>query len=40
MSSRLVFKITTYYKAWLFITAVPNAKLCALGDEDSEGHVL
>ena len=25
--------------ALLFITAVPNTKLCAWGEEDSEGHV-
>jgi hypothetical protein len=24
----------------LFITAVPNTKLCAWGEEDSGGHVL
>jgi len=24
----------------LFITAVPNTKLCACGEEDSGGHVL
>ena len=24
----------------LFITAVPNTKLCVWGEEDSEGHVL
>jgi hypothetical protein len=24
----------------VFITAVPNAKLCAWGEEDSGGHVL
>ena len=24
----------------LFITAVPNTKLCAWGEEDSAGHVL
>jgi hypothetical protein len=37
----------TYYKAVRkavstdsFITAVPNTKLCAWGEEDSGGHVL
>jgi hypothetical protein len=24
----------------VFITAVPNTKLCAWGEEDSGGHVL
>ena len=28
------------YKLLLFITAVPNTKLCAWGEEDSGGHVL
>jgi hypothetical protein len=28
------------YQLLLFITAVPNTKLCAWGEEDSGGHVL
>ena len=29
-----------YLSLLLFITAVPNTKLCAWGEEDSGGHVL
>ena len=29
-----------YYRVCVFITAVPNTKLCAWGEEDSGGHVL
>ena len=38
-----VYYCSTYFKAsysLLFITAVPNTKLCAWGEEDSGGHVL
>ena len=30
----------TYYELLLFITAVPNTKLCAWGEEDSGERVL
>jgi len=35
-----VYYCSTSYKLLLFITAVPNTKLCAWGEEDSGGYVL
>jgi hypothetical protein len=38
-----VYYCSTDYKSvrgLLFITAVPNTKQCAWGEEDSGGHVL
>jgi len=29
-----------FSRGCVFITAVPNTKLCAWGEEDSGGHVL